>query len=159
MSEAQQAKKDANFEAKVAMVRSAEGHWLRRFVYGWAAVVRAARAAADGPHEQGMPLAPEAGAKRGASDALAGAKATPAAAPPQRPRSVGGALNQLHSLGAAAVTSAAAVARIGPGREYARVGSRQIPTQLSWQPAEFPLIVVIQLGASWKSGNCYVCYI
>ena len=33
---------------------------------------------------------------------------------------------------------------------------RQIPTQLSWQPAEFPLIVVIQLGASWKSGNCYI---
>ena len=91
MSEAQQAKKDANFKAKMAKVRSAESHWLRRFVYGWAAVVRAARAAADGPHEQGMPLAPEAGAKRGASDALAGAKATAAAAPPQRPRSVGGA--------------------------------------------------------------------
>ena len=119
VSEAQQAKKDANFKAKMAKVRSAESHWLRRFVYGWAAVVRAARAAANGRHEQSMPLAPEAGAKRGASDALAGAEATPAAAPPQRPRSVGGALNQLRSLGAAAVASAAAVARIGPGREFA----------------------------------------
>ena len=134
VSEAQQAKKDANFKAKMAKVRSAESHWLRRFVYGWAAVVRAARAAADGPHEQGMPLAPEAGAKRGASDALAGAKATPAVAPPQRPRSVDGALNQLRSLGAAAVASAAAVARLGPGREYARVDSRSRSRSRSRSP-------------------------
>ena len=143
VSSAQKAKKDANFKAKMVKLRFAEGHWLRRLVQGWAAAARAARAARV-PHEAEMPLAPEAGAKRTAGDALAGAKATPVAAPPPHPQSVGGAFARLRSMGAAAAASAAAVVRIGPGREYARVGSRSRSRSRSRSP---------RLGSGESSGD------
>ena len=134
VSEARQAKKDADFHAKMAKARSARVHWLQRFVHGWAGVARAARAADDGAREESMPTVHEAGTKRGAGDALAGAEAMLATAPPRRLRSVGGALSRLRSFGAAAAASAAAVAHIGRGREYASVESRSRSRSRSRSP-------------------------